>query len=423
MKEQSPVPSEASKHVVIIGAGIVGVATALWLQRDGHQVTLIDREGPAAGASFGNGGVLAASSIVPVSGPGLIAKAPRMALDPREPLYLRWGYLPKLAPWLWRFLAHANRDDATQISAGLAPLTLDSLADHQALAAGTTAQKWIVPCDYLYLYADRKAYGADSFGWELRRQQGVQWQEIEGPALQAYDPVFSPSLGFAACMGEHGRIQDPGRYIKDLAAHLTAQGGALRRAEVQGIATDNGRVVGVRAGGETVACDAAVIATGAWSGPLCRQLGLKVPLESERGYHLELWEPNQTPRSPVMVAAGKFVITPMEGRLRLAGIVEFGGLEAKPSQAPLRLLEKHVRAAIPGLRWGETTSWLGHRPAITDSLPLIGPVPGISGAYVGFGHHHVGLTAGPRTGRLLAHLISERLPNIDLAPYSPTRFQ
>ena len=129
------------------------------------------------------------------------------------------------------------------------------------------------------------------------------------------------------------------------------------------------------------------------------------------------------PRAPVMIASGKFVVTPMEGRLRLAGIVEFGGLEAPPSRAPFALLERQIRAALPGLAWKESSEWLGFRPAPADSIPVIGEVPGLANAYLGFGHHHVGLTGGPKTGRVLAQLVSRRAPNIDLAPYAPSRFQ
>ena len=181
-------------------------------------------------------------------------------------------------------------------------------------------------------------------------------------------------------------------------------------------------MTGVRAKGETIACDAAVIATGVWSGPLCKKLGLKVPLESERGYHLEFWEPSVMPKSPVMVASGKFVMTPMEGRLRAAGVVEFGGLDAPPSRPPFDLLMRNVKAALPGLTWRETREWMGHRPAPSDSIPVIGEIPGTRGAFTGFGHHHIGLTGGPKTGRLLAQMISGRQPNIDLTPYSPARF-
>jgi D-amino-acid dehydrogenase len=181
-------------------------------------------------------------------------------------------------------------------------------------------------------------------------------------------------------------------------------------------------LTGLRIGGETLDCDAAVLATGPWSKPLAREMGLDVPLESERGYHLELWEPSAMPRAPVMVASAKFVATPMEGRLRLAGIVELGGLDAPPSRAPFDLLRRAAKAAMPGLTWSREVEWMGHRPAPADSIPVIGAVPGLSGAYTAFGHHHIGLTSGPRTGRLLSQLISGKQPNLDLAAYSPERF-
>jgi D-amino-acid dehydrogenase len=410
------------KTVAVIGAGIVGVSTAIWLQREGHDVILIDRKGPAEGASFGNGGVLAAAAVVPVTVPGLLRRAPRMLLDPSQPLFMKWGYLPKLAPWLRRYLAHANAASAHRRAAALTPLIGDSLADHQALAQGTGAERWVIPSDYLFLYPDRAAYEGDAFGWSVRKANGFRWDLLEAGDIRAYDPVWGPGVRFGVKLGNHGRISDPGAYVKALAAHAVAQGARLLIGDVTDIARDGGRVTGVRMGGETIPCDAAVIATGVWSGPLARKLGIDVPLESERGYHLELWEPNVMPRSPVMVTAGKFVVTPMEGRLRLAGVVEYGGLDAAPSRAPFALLERNIRGAIPGLTWRHATEWMGHRPAVADSIPLIGEAPGLRGAFLGFGHDHVGLTGGPKTGRILAQLISGRMPNLDLAPYAPGRF-
>ncbi|MCE8512252.1 FAD-dependent oxidoreductase [Ruegeria pomeroyi] len=414
--------TDTAKTIAIIGAGIVGVSTAIWLQRDGHKVVLIDRAGPAEGTSYGNGGVLASCAIVPVSTPGLIGKAPKMLFNPNEPLFLRWGYLPKLTPWLVRFLRRANASDAAQTAAAMAPIIGDSQADHLALAQGTGAEKWVVPSDYLFLYNDRAHYQGDAFTWDLRRQNGFAWDEMEADEFRAYDPAFSTDLRFAIRLKDHGRITDPGQYVKDLAAHVVASGGQLIKADVEDIARENGRVTGVRAGGQTIPCDAAVVATGVWSGPLAKKLGLDVPLEAERGYHIEFWNPNFMPKSPVMVAARKFVATPMEGRLRLAGVVEFGGLEAGPSRAPIELLKRSAAAVFPGLKADEVTEWLGHRPAPADSIPVIGELPHLKGAFTGFGHHHVGLTGGPKTGRILAQLISGRQPNIDLSVYSPARY-
>jgi D-amino-acid dehydrogenase len=415
--------SSENRTVAIIGAGIVGVSTAIWLQRAGHDVVLIDRQEPGEGTSFGNGGVLASCSIVPVTVPGLLTKAPRMLFDPGQPLFLKWGYLPRLAPWLIRYLRNANADAVRKRASAIQGIIGDSLADHQALAAGTGAEKWIVPSDYLFLYNDRAHYESDAFGWSVRKAHGFTWDVLEGRAFTDYDPVYGPALDCAVRVPDHGRIADPGRYVKDLAAHAQAEGAQLIRGTAEDFAFDNGRLTGVRVSGETIACDAAVLATGVWSKDLARKLGLDIPLESERGYHLELWEPNVMPRSPVMVASGKFVATPMEGRLRLAGIVEFGGLEASPSRAPFALLEKNIRAAIPGISWKETKEWMGHRPSMSDSLPVIGEIPDRKGVFVGFGHDHVGLTGGPKTGRLLSQLVSGQNPNMDLAPFSVMRFR
>ena len=413
----------AKPPVAVIGAGIVGVSTAIWLQRDGHDVVLVDKGPPGEGTSYGNGGVLASCSIVPVTVPGLMRKAPRMLLDRNQPLFLRWSYLPRLAPWLRRYLSHCTPEQARRIAAALAPIVGDSLADHQALSAGTGAEKWVKPGDYVFVYKDRAHFAGDAFGWGIRKSHGFSWDELEGDALRAYDPAFSPQLGFAARLGDHGSITDPGRYVKDLAAHVVANGGRLVRGEVTDFVREDGKLTGLRVGGETLPCSAAVLATGVWSKALCAKLGLDAPLESERGYHIELWEPSVSPRSPCMIASGKFVMTPMEGRLRLAGIVEFGGLDAPPSRPPFDLLMRNVRAALPGITWKDATEWMGHRPATADSITVIGEAPGLEGAFLGFGHHHVGLTGGPKTGRILAQLVSRRTPNLDLAPYAPSRFQ
>ncbi|NOC92573.1 FAD-dependent oxidoreductase [Ruegeria sp. HKCCD6228] len=410
------------KTIAIIGAGIVGVSAAVWLQRDGHNVILFDKAGPGEGTSHGNGGVLASCSIIPVTVPGLLGKAPKMLLSSSQPLFLKWGYLPKLLPWLRQYLSHANVADVERIAAALTPIVGDSLNDHKALATGTRAEKWIVPSDYLFLYENRAHFEQDALGWGIRRKNGFDWEELEGKAFHDYDPVFSPDIGFAAKLSNHGHITDPGQYVKDLAAHVEAGGGRIIRANVEDVTRENGRVTGVRAGGETIACDTAIVTAGVWSGPLAKRLGVSVPLESERGYHLELVAPSAMPRSPVMVASGKFVATPMDGRIRLAGIVEFGGLDAPPSRAPFELMRRNARAAFPGITWKEEVEWMGHRPAPADSIPIIGDVPGIKGAYMGFGHHHIGLTGGPKTGRLLAQMIAGRTPNTDVSVYAPSRF-
>ena len=186
------------KTVAIIGAGIVGVSTAIWCLRDGHDVILIDRKGPAEGASHGNGGVLASNGIVPISVPGLLRNVPGLLFGRDQPLFLKWQYLPRLVPWLTRFLGHANASDVRKRASAMTRLVGDSLAEHQDLARGTGAEKWICPADYVFLYRDRAHFEGDSFGWQIRADHGYTWQELEGTALRDYDPAFGPSIGFGA---------------------------------------------------------------------------------------------------------------------------------------------------------------------------------------------------------------------------------
>lgn len=411
-----------SKKVVVVGAGIVGVSAAIWLQREGHRVTLVDREGPASGTSYGNAGVLASGSVVPVSVPGLWRKAPGMLLDPNGPLFLRWPYVPRLIPFLIKFLRAGSASEVRRISKSLALLLHDSPAQHVALATGTGAEKYIEVGDYLFGYASEAAYKADAFGWSIRREREIAHEEMDAARIAEYDPAIAGRFGYAVRCGDHGRVSDPGAYVKALAAHFEREGGTIKIAEVRDITLANGAATGVVTSDGTIEADDIVLATGVWSGPLAQKLGVKVPLESERGYHIEFVNPSIMPRSPVMVAAGKFVVTPMDGRLRCAGIVEFGGLDAPPSRKPFELLRRQTLDLFPELKFDRIDEWMGHRPSTTDSLPLIGSFDGARNVWSGFGHHHVGLTGGPKTGRWLAQLISGKPPNVDLAPMAPNRF-
>ena len=209
--------------------------------------------------------------------------------------------------------------------------------------------------------------------------------------------------------------------MADLAAVLQEEGGRYLRAEARDVTLADGRITGVLTDQGPLPCDAIVLAAGVWSGPLMRKLGLKVPLAAERGYHLHLARPSRMPRQPLMMARGKFAVTPMETGLRCAGMVELGHPDAPPSRAPFAMIRREIARAFPDLRFEAAEEWMGPRPSTPDSLPLIGEI-GATGVYAAFGHQHVGLTAGPRTGRLIADLISGRRPNLDLAPYDANRF-
>jgi glycine/D-amino acid oxidase-like deaminating enzyme len=410
-----------SSTVVVIGAGIVGVSAALWLQRAGVDVVLVDRTGPGEATSYGNAGVLAACAVVPVTGPKLARRLPGYLLDRDSPLYLRWPYLPRLAPWLFRYLAVANDRDTRRIAEGLTEIVADSVAQHCALAEGTPAAQWLVESDYAYAYTDRRAFEADGYSWRLRALAGFEPVIIEGSGVQRYEPALGPSIGLVASLRDHGFVRDPGAYVAALARAFVEVGGRILRAQVTGVEIERGRLQSVGTDSGPLACDACVLAAGVWSKPIMDALGITVPLESERGYHVVFKSATGGPRRPVMIAAGKFVATPMDAGLRCAGIVEFGGTQAGPSRAPLEFLRRHARLAFPSLEASSEEEWLGHRPAPADSLPLIGEIRSTR-VFAAFGHHHIGLTSGPKTGRLVAEAVTGQTPSADLSYFKPSRF-
>ncbi len=411
----------SKQHVVVVGAGIVGVSTAIWLARAGRAVTLLDRLAPGEGTSHGNAGILAACAMVPVTVPGLISKAPGYLFDKNFPLFLRWSYLPRLAPWLKQYLSYANDTDTPQIAEGLTTIVADSVEQHQALAGNTAADSWLVPSDYQFAYLSKDSFDADSYVWNLRRRAGFNPELVTGAAVHEKEPLLGPDINLLAVCQDHGYVRSPGRYVKTLAEVFKELGGKVRQADVLDFEHIDGKVSAVHTSSGTIECTNLVLATGVWSAELGRKLGVKIPLESERGYHVIFKNPSAMVNSPTMVTTGKFVATPMHDGMRCAGIVELGGLDAGPSRAPLELLMRQAKKTFPDLTYSDTEEWLGHRPAPADSLPFIGEI-GSSGVYMGLGHHHIGLTGGPKTGRMISDLITGDLLEDDIAPFNPMRF-
>ncbi len=409
-------------RVIVVGAGIVGVSCAIWLQRSGHDVTIVDRDGPASGTSHGNAGVLAAGAVIPVTTPGLLAKAPGMLFDRNAPLFLKWSYLPKLLPFLAKYLTYANDSHVDHYAGAMSTLLHDTVEQHQRLAAGTGAQSYISTEDYCFGYASEAAYQADRYGWEKRAANGYDFEVVKGAEFADDDPIFGSAFETVVRCKNHGRISDPGKYVQALAAHFVSEGGTLKICEVSDVEVADGVISGLKTSDGDMTADHIVFAMGPWSKEIAHKLGVKVPFESERGYHIEFVNPSVMPKSPMMVASGKFVLTPMDGRLRAAGVIEFGGLENGASRGPIEFLKRQVAAILPDLQCDEIVEWMGHRPAPADSLPVIGANDAGGRSYSAFGHQHVGLTAGPKTGRIIADLIDGKKSNIDLAPFDPKKF-
>lgn len=416
------------QHVAVIGGGIVGVCSAIALLKAGHAVTLVEPAEPGGeqAASYGNGAWLSPASIIPMSMPGLWRKVPGYLRDPEGPLTISPRHLPRLAPWLLRFLAAGwSVEKVTRTAGLLAGLLRDAPARHAALAAEVGQGDLIRQDGLLYAYPDRAAFAADALGWRLRRENGVVWRELEGEALATFEPALSPRYRFGALVEAGGHCLDPGAHVAGLARHALTLGARRVSARATGFTFADGRLAAVETDRGPVPCTAAVIAAGARSGALAALAGDHVPLESERGYHVEIADPAAAPRIPVMPSDGKMGNTVTRGGLRASGQVELSTLEAPPDWRRADILLRHLVATYPGLGpvSGLTVRrWQGNRPSTPDGLPVIGRASRCPDIVHAFGHGHVGLASGPVTGEMVAALMAGSPPALPLAPFSCVRF-
>lgn len=412
----------APLHAVVVGAGIVGAATALNLLRQGFAVTLLDAKEPGEGTSYGNAGVMASCAVVPVPVPGIWKKLPAMLRDPMGPLSLDVLHVIRHAKWFLDYLRFGRAAEVERIASELFKLTDGAIDEHIALARDTGAEPWVAPQDYLYIYARREDFEAEAYAWGIRRSHGIDWTEIGQAELAELEPDLTKDITFGVRLPRHGYALDPSKLVKGLVETFRAQGGVFLKARTHRIerTADGAEAVQTEAG--RIAFDRLVIAAGAWSAPLAAQLGAKIPLMSERGYHVQFRDPGVRHTHPLMVSSGKYVATPMAGGLRLAGMVEFRPMDAPPNPDLSKRLEAHARLLFPSARLDACETWMGHRPSLPDSLPVIGAVPGHPNVFLAFGHQHIGLTTGPRTGRLVAQMVAGERTNLDLSAFRADRF-
>lgn len=417
-------------RVVVIGGGVVGIASAIELLRDGHQVMIVEPGVPGGeqAASYGNGTLLNPSSVVPMSSPGLWKKVPGYLRDPLGPLTIRWSYLPRLLPWLVRFVnAGSSAAKVSAIGRALGPLLADAPALHRRLAEEAGVAELITQQGVLFAYPNRTAFEAEALSWRVRRENGTQWLELSEDELRQREPTLDRRYKFGVLVEQNGQCRDPGAYVAALASHAVSLGAVIAQTGAVGFRIEAGALRAVTTRDGEVACDKAVIAAGAWSKVLADAVGDRVFLETERGYHVAIPDPGVEPRYAVMPSDGKMacVITP--GGLRLAGQVELAGLEAAPNWQRAEVLLKFARKVYPGLRSDLSIEnvkvWMGHRPSTPDGLPVLGFASSCTDVIHAFGHGHVGLTAAAMTGKIVADLAAGRQPALDLAPYAPARFR
>jgi D-amino-acid dehydrogenase len=409
-------------RVIVIGAGIVGLASAFHLVRDGHAVTVVDRDPEGDRASFGNAGGIAVTELLPAAVPGLVWRVPGWLIDPLGPLSIRPAHAPRLMPWLLRFLRSGRPAEMRRLAGALAALNHAAVADLRPLLRAIGLERDLRPDGCLTVYRSRSAFARDGWAFALQDELGMPGERLSGDEARELEPALSSAITAAVLHPQWCQIADPKRLVETLADRLRLLGVAIRRGEARGLAAAGDGVRVGLADGEALAADRAVVAAGAWSGVLARSLGDRVLLESERGYNTTLPTPGIRLGRQVTFAEAKFVASPLDPGLRIGGAAEFAGLAAPANFARSKALAKLAKRYLPGLETAGGTAWMGQRPTTPDSLPVIGPSPRAPAVLYAFGHGHLGLTQAATTGRIIADLLARRDPGLPLGPYGIGRF-
>jgi D-amino-acid dehydrogenase len=409
-------------RVAVVGAGIVGAAIAYELQRRGRDVVLIDKDVPGKGASYGNMASIAVTEFMPASRPSIWAQMPKWLLDPEGPVRIRPAYLPRLAPWFLRFLEASRPSRVRELEAAGAVLCHRVHEDLDVLLKATGLTDMLSAEGCLSLYTDEAEFRADREHIEVLERFGFRHEILGGNAIRDLEPALTTKIAKAVLFPDNRSVKDPYQLVVKLSEQFLSRGGRIEQGEVVNFDKGDG-VKAVRLkDGRSIAASHTVLCAGAHTGRLSRLLGEPIPLETERGYHTQIMDPGISMRHSIIWPARAFMVTPTAGGIRVGGTVEMAGLDAEPDYRRAKVLVKRAREALPELRANEVTEWMGHRPALPDTVPVISPSVKHRGVFYATGHGHLGLTYAATTGRLIADLVTGAPPPIDLKPYRVNRF-
>ena len=421
---KSKTPNASGQKAVVIGAGIIGVNVALALQDKGYQVTILDRGEPGMGASFGNAGGIAVTECAPIAMPGTLMNVPGWLLDPLGPLSVRWGYLPNMLPWLVRFLAASSKSRVEQIATELAALLNRAWDDYDpVIAKAGLADAVFKKEGAMAVYRSDASRRKDDYAIDLRRRNGIKIRDLTRAEVRDLEPDLAPIFSCGVMEEDWGRVLDPYKILMGLYKCFLDQGGKFETAEVTDFVYRDGKPrAAMTTSGDQITFDTVVVACGAWSKTLAKRLGSPVPLDTERGYNTTVPYHDAKLSRMVICADDSFVMTPMEMGIRVGGAVELGGLTAAPNYDRAKALFAKGKEVLPKLNGEGGTEWMGFRPSMPDSKPVISKSPNHQNVFFAFGHGHLGLTMAATTGRLISDLMSGEETPINMTPYRINRF-
>lgn len=413
-------------HVTVIGAGIVGSCCARFLQDAGHDVVLVDRIEPGMGCSFGNAGIISnVLSATQPPGPRLLKNLPKMLFSPDAGVVIRWRYLLAFAPWLAAMLKGCGSADQERTAQAMAALLTGTNEAYDAIVRGTAADGYIRRNGTIGVYNSEASFAADAWRRDMNAALGAQIEELASEEIRQMEPSLSSRIARATYCPTTYSTTDPARLTRAIADESVARGARFVLADVAGIRLAAGRPEALLTDRGEMPLDKLVVAAGAFSHRLAKMMGIKVLLDTERGYHLEMPEVKTSLSRAVLHYDDSFAMNQMNDGLRFAGTVEFAGVDAPQNDARAHTIWRKGRAALretEGLENPKMSLWMGRRPTMPDFRPVIGAAPGVADCWFAFGHQHLGLTFGARTGQIVAELVAGRDPGLDLEPFRADRF-
>ena len=410
---------ENNYKVGIIGAGIQGVCTGLFLIKKGYQVTLFDRNEPGNAASYGNAGHFSPYASVPLNRPDILSDIPSMLLSSRGPLALRWNYFYKILPWFFKFILNCSNKKMMHTAKYMHQILDLSLPAFDELFDDVNLNGLIEKKGIIYVW-EKNNIKSRELEINIRDKLGVKQKILSPKEIHDLEPNLKPFYHGGVYYDYARHARNPKKILIKLFEDFIKKGGKFLKLNVRDLEFDNENPV-IITNAQRFIVNKLVIACGAFSKHLTDNLNEKIPLDTERGYHVHFKDMDYLISRPIVWANRGFGMTPMEQGLRVVGTVEFGGLKNPLSKSRIKNLILNAKDMVDGLEEHED-EWLGFRPTLPDFLPIIGPSKNYKNIYYSFGHHHLGWTLGAISGKIISKMISKEKTNLDLEPYSSLRF-
>jgi|CoawatStandDraft_6_1074263.scaffolds.fasta_scaffold02568_4 D-amino-acid dehydrogenase len=407
---------------IVVGAGMVGLCCAYALHHRGVKVTIVDRDPAGDKTSYGNAGALAISECVPHSLPGQMWSIPKWLIDPMGPLSIRPAHIPHLIPWLLSYLGHSRTKNVAHIAKALHAINCRVSADYDPMLAKIGYADKVRDKGCIRVYDNYENFKLSAQEWAIRKQYGQHYELLGEEDLRAMEPSIGKAKTFGVLQPQWRIIDDPKELVSSLREWLVSQGVAILAANVDTLITQDKHVVGIKTSSGEYVADVTVVAAGAWSKQLSKQVGETCLLESERGYNTTLPYPNIQLNHELLFAEQMFAVSPLSMGVRVGGASEFAGLSAAPNYKRSDNLLALAKRFLPELDTQNGQKWMGHRPSTPDSLPVLGPSVKWQGLAYAFGHAHLGMTQAATSGQMLAEVLLEPEKGTDLSAYSIGRF-